>query len=407
MAWRPSASTMVQTFEAKLRKKAVAADIFGDLTGLYSFETKSVPMGSIVAQVKPKQKGSWKQTITLLNNLSDAPTEGRDDQMGNEEDFTHKFLTVYAHNYSHAVPTENYGLDEWTSSAYNILDEVTPALGLYHKEIEGQYKREALCERYSGNLTKAPVSLTQEINSNVFICGVPIASQPAFSNTPSTWAANIEASATAAPTTSKTDNQLNSLSKLNQISYFASHTKLIEPLMLGGKSYYVLSVPSDQMLFLMDPNTSTSFAAIAANADTRGPGNLNFSQTVIPYGNLLIVSDDRYPTASINITASTVSFGYKGAGTTDGRAAAGTGAGTTDYTEDTHVWSCGFLMGPGALFQYDLNPLHYEEETQNYGQVTGIGAFRTTGWQLAEYDAETPSDSTRLNQSSILCLFKS
>lgn len=407
MAWRVSQSLQIQTWNTRLRKEAILGDIFSDLTGNYSFEKKSAGESSIVT-VKPKSAGAFSETIPILNNLSANGTFGRQSQMGREEDLDDRHLKIYGNTFSHAVPIEKYGIDAFQSKAYGIIQEVQPKLSLWHKEKQGLQIRQALCERYSEQLRIAPVSLTPEVNSNVYICGVDPFSQPVYDVDPATFAADIADKCKAAPTTEADDNRLTQIKFLTELSFYASNQKIIDSVsMNGGKQMYTAIIPAYQNHLFMNPNNGNAMAGFAKDADIRGPGNRAFTQEVKTFGSLMLTADDRAPMVSINHTTKALTFGYKGPGTSDTRFNRGSDTVVGgEYTATTTVWEVGFLLGKGAVYNYEIENLHFREEIQDYEKICGIGAFRTNGYQLGVFDKETKTSSTRLNQSSIMCLYK-
>lgn len=407
MAWRVSQNLQINTWNTRLRKEAQLGDIFSDISGNYSFDKKSAGEVSIVT-VKPKAAGAFSETIPILNNLSGNGTFGRQSQMGREEDLDDRHLKIYGNTFSHAVPIEKYGIDAFQSKAYGIIQEVQPKLSLWHKEKQGLQIRQALCERYSEQLRVAPASLTPEVNSNVYICGLDPFSQPAYDANAATYAVNISTAAENAPTTDADDNRLVNIKYLTELSFFASNQKIIEPVsMNGNKQMYTNIIPAYQMHLFMNPTNGNAMAGFAKDADVRGNGNRAFSQEVKTFGSLILTSDDRAPMVKINKNTDTLTFGYKGPGSSDSRFARGTGAVAGGvYTEAETVWECGFLLGKGAVYNYEIEPLHFREEIQDYEKICGIGAFRTNGYQLGVFDKATQTTETRLNQSSILCLYK-
>jgi len=390
---RTDANTRMLAWDAKLREDSQTADIFSDFSGTMSETMKVIPE-AVRVKVSGITRGEAKRTITMVKALSGAGVAGRTSQMGNEEEQTQKSLTVQANSYSNAVDLETYGIDAWEMSFYDIAKIVQPQLSRWHKETEGKHIREALCERYSSNLEVAPASLTPSLHPNIFIVdsdtndgtgGV----YPTYSATAGTYNTNV-GTAIEAITWGAT-NRLTQKT-LNDLIAWITVTKEIEPLNIGGKDRYILTVPSRQKRFLMDPTVTTSFGGTMLQADVRGAGNRTIAYEMREYGCLLLVEDPRSPIAS---SSTTVTITYKGAGSTDGRSLTGA----------SDVCDVGFVLGKGALFSFDAEPLHFEEEIQDYGKNKGIGAFRTCGEIRADFDDVTPGATTIHNKSSAMVLF--
>jgi hypothetical protein len=381
-----SAATLkMKAWQAKLQEESQIADVMVDLAGTYNGKKKTLPNNVIMDVSKDAKKGVSSVTVPILMDLSDSGTEGRDSLLGNEEDQAVKHVTLYAHNVRHGVPTEAYGLDAWEKEGYNLVGQVQGQLSKWHNAKEGFYMREAICEKYASNLTKAPVSKTQEINSNVYFVSATT-SKVTFDTTLADFVTAIDA---AAPTTPTAANQL-SIAALNDISSIASVDEAIVPIEEGNKDMYILLVPSNQAKLLRDSTDSTQLANLFAGSDKRGNENKAINGELGIYHNLILVEDPRAPKVTVNTT---VVFSYRGPGSTDNRAANG-----------TTVFDVCMLLGRGALGKLMLERLHFKEEVQDYESVVGVGAIATYGYQLIEFDEDTETDTSRLNQSSILFL---
>jgi hypothetical protein len=65
------------------------------------------------------------------------------------------------------------------------------------------------------------------------------------------------------------------------------------------------------------------------------------------------------------------------------------------------------VLGKGAVIDYEVEPLHFERENQNYGRKIGLGAFTTQGYTRSDFDVlASPTDTSIRNQSSALILCK-
>lgn len=383
MALRTNADTRLIAHDLKLRDEVLMDDPMEALSmTVRTDEATSIPEACMVKVNAPT--GSYSKTITTLKALSGNGVQGRTQQLGNEEEQSMRSLTVYANNFSNAVNVERYGIDAKEMDAYGIRDRVRPQLSRWGRETSGRFKREALCEKYSSNLTVAPTSLTQGINANVAIAGV--ASPVAYSANAATYATAIE---TAAPATPTSANRL-SQSVLDTLIETIQLYRNIEAITIGGKQMWVLLVPTRQKKFLMNPGTS-NFYETYKDGDVRGPNNKVLKHVIGSYGPIMMIEDPRSPIVTID---SGVSFAYKGAGDTDGRNLA---AGNTRF-------DVAILMGKGALYEYTMEEIHFEDELQDYKKNQGIGAFCTKGWRVGEFDnpAGSQTDTSILAKSSML-----
>ena len=207
----------------------------------------------------------------------------------------------------------------------------------------------------------------------------------AFDSTLATYQAAI---VTAAPTQNATNRF--SYTALSKIITIAEQSE-IEQFDVDGRAMWALMVPTRQKEFFYAPVADVGFPNIVKDAEVRGNNNRAISYVMGRFGPLLMVEDPRAPTVDIQ-AGPVVSFGYKGPGSTDGRDAAG-----------TTIFDVMVLAGRGALYEYDLEPISFKEEIQDYQKNQGIAATRTTGWTIGEFDdLPSPTDTSRFNKTSIL-----
>ena len=380
---RTNADTRLTAHDLKLRDEVLMNDPFEALSMVVNTdETKTLPE-SIVAKVTAST-GNYSKTITTLKALSGSGVQGRTQQAGNEDVQSMRSLTVYANNYSNAINVETYGIDAKEMDAYSIREKVRPQLARWGKETNGKLKREAICERFSGNLTVAPTSLTQGLNANIMYAGV--AAPVAYSATPATYVTNV---VNLKPATPVAANRL-SQDNLDQLIQTIQLERNIESIDMGGKSRWVLMVPSRQKRYILQPGTSNFYETLK-DGDVRGMNNRLLKHVIGEYGPLLMIEDPRSPMVTVS---GGVSFAYKGAGDTDGRS----------FTAGNTVFDVAMLLGKGALFEYTMEEVHYEDESQDYDKNKGIGAFCTKGWRIGEYDLPSGSqtDTSVLAKSSML-----
>jgi hypothetical protein len=208
-----------EDWDTTLRMQSTPTDIFGELVGLYSQEVRMLP-DAIVMKL-PFKKGVYRQTIALLMNLSNAGVNGRTDQEGAEEGQVLKYFTAYSNDYSHAVNTEQYGLDAHTKEGWGLLKMVEPQLSTWHKEKEGQKARQALLQRYDLDLVAAPASRTQHWNRNMLVKNVSMVysanNQPTYSHTLATYTENIGDAIQTAGSSASWDMKF-----MSAIQYFAT-----------------------------------------------------------------------------------------------------------------------------------------------------------------------------------------
>ena len=383
---RVNADTRRLAWDVKLRDEVLMDDPFEALSMVVSTdEKKTIPEAAVVKVTA--DSGAFSKTITTLKALSGNGVEGRTQQLGAEEEQSTRSLTVYANNFSNAVNVERYGIDAKEMDAYGIREKSKPQLARWGKETMGRYKREAVCERFSSNLVVAPTSLTQGINANLFYAGV--AAPVTYDSTPGTYVTNIVA---AAPGTPAAGNRL-SQSVLDDLIETIQLQRNIEGIEMGGSTKWILMIPTRQKKFILSPGTS-NFYETFKDGDLRGPNNKVIKHVIGSYGPLLMIEDPRSPIATVGGGA--VSFAYKGACDTENR----------NLAACNTRFDVAMILCKGALYEYSMEDVHFEDEIQGYKKNQGIGMFCTKGWRVGEFDLPSGSqtDSSILAKSSALLL---
>lgn len=373
-----------EDWDSTLRMQSTPTDIFGELVGLYSEEVRMMP-DAIVMKL-PFKKGVYRQTIALLMNLSGAGVNGRTDQEGNEESQVLKYFTAYSNDYSHAVNTEQYGLDAHTKEGWGLLKMVEPQLSTWGKEKYGQKARQAHLQVYDTDLVAAPASRTQGWNKNMLVKNVQMVysanNQPTYDNTLATMTENIGDAITTAGASASWDVKF-----MAAVQYFSTAVWELEPYV---DNRIAVTVPSFQSMLLKDVSTSGSLANLQKDSFVKEIAGKAYKWYLGSIYNLDLFEDNR--NAVLQRTGSDGSWVitpyYRGMGTTDNRPTSGT------------IMDVGGAFGKSALVWAEHERLHFEEEARNYGKRKGIGAFRGGAFNLLEYDIGNKSATTRRNQNS-------
>lgn len=375
--YRVSTTMQQRSWENILRMESSTRDVFEDFEGTFSDNKQMVPNGvKMNVNLAPSKHD---HVISLLRNLGTEGVTGRTDQLGEEIDQTTKEVIAFSNDLSIAVNTERYGIDAHDKEAYRVLEAVQPQESKWHKEIRGKYIREGLLERYSVNLTVAPVSRTKRFNENILIKNLALASQPVYDSTSATYQSNISAGGVTAGASADWD-----ITFLQAIVHWATAVKNLEPLDNGR---YVVLVPSRQTIPLLDP-TATNSLGIYKDSNITEAATNSYKQYLGTWNVLDLYEDTRAPV--IDDASETLTALYKGAGPDDDRA-------TLSGTK----YDVGYILGKGAIIQAQHEMLHFEEEVQNYKKVVGVGAFVGQGFTRLVYDDEgSESDTSELNQNS-------
>lgn len=386
-------STLQQRFwDNKLRMESVVADPFQMFEGTYNDQKKSIPNG---VMMHINLKGKRSAVISLLKRLSGAGVTGRSTLIGNEVDQDTRELIVYANELRHAVNAEMYGIDANEKSPYKLLEAIQPQLSFWLSEIKGKYKREAIVEKYSVNLTAAPISQTKRLNENILVKNVAMtqAGQPDY--TVADNAAYIEDIGDALTAAGTTSAAIWDVTFLSRIQYWATVTKKLVPLDNGR---YVVMVPSRQAAFLKDPQNSESLFGVFKDAHLVDLSRKwGYDQYLGSFGQLDLFEDPRAPI--FDLTGSDGSWAiavkYKGAGDDDDRT---TISGT--------AFDVGMILGKAALIETEYEAPHFEDEVQDYNMIKGIGIATGLGYQRTVYfnDATSETRASTINQGSGLLL---
>lgn len=389
-------STLQQRFwDNKLRMESVVADPFQMFEGTYNDQKKSMSNG---VMIHVNLKGKRSAVISLLKRISGAGVTGRATLVGNEVDQDTRELIVYANELRHAVNSEQYGIDANEKSPYKLLEAIQPQLSFWLGEIKGKYKREAIVEKFSVNLTAAPISATKSLNENILVKNVNMiftgdnqADYQASANN----AAYIEDVGDALNAAGTTSAALWDVTFLSRIQYYATTTKKIKPLDNGR---YVVMVPSRQAAFLKDPQNTESLYAVFKDSHLQElVKKWGYDQYLGSFGQLDLFEDPRAPVFDLTGANGSwaISVKYKGAGDDDDRTS----------TSGT-VFDCGMLLGREALVETEYEAPHFEDEVQDYNMIKGIGIATGIGYQRVVFynDATSETRSSTINQGSALLL---
>ncbi len=387
-------STLQQRFwDNKLRMESVCADPFQMFEGTYNDKTKQMPNG---IKIHVDLKGKRSSVISLLKRLSGSGVTGRDTLIGNEVDQDTRELIVYANELRHAVNSEQYGIDANEKSPYRLLEAIQPQLSFWLQEMKGKYMREAVVEKFSVNLTAAPISATKVFNENILVKNVAMttAGQPNYTGSADA-AAYLEDLGDALTAAGTTSAALWDVTFLSRIQYWATVEKKIVPLDNGR---YVVLVPSRQAAFLKDPqNTESLFGVFKDSHLVELTKSWGYDMYLGSFGQLDMFEDPRAPL--FDLTGSdgswAVAVKYKSAGDDDGRT-----------STSGVVFDVGMILGKGAVIETEYESVHFEDEVQDYNMIKGIGIATGMGYQRAVFynDATSETRASTINQGSGLLI---
>jgi len=367
-------------WDFKLREQSRPYDIFGLKRGVYRDGAR---VSDAIIVKKTATNGEQTTTVSMLRDLSGAGRTGAQSLLGFEELQTTMEMRVYADELKHGVPYEAYGYKANAAKPYGFTAKIQPQLSDWNRKVEGRRIRESLCMGVDNTIVTGAQSdgaSKAYPHSNIFVVQGNAIAEPAFSPVIATYAGavNTAVGSIAHPT------------DLIFLDELAEKLTTAENPMVGlngenGEAMYFLTVP---------PKTATKIYGLLAAAykETSNEKAL-LGKLGKVYRCFCIVEDVFAP--RVAVTGSTLTFSYRGV--TDGRAAA------ANATPDV-----GFILGPEAVIEYEMEPLHFDYETQDYGRKKGVGSFVTKGFNRVDWEAvQGTLTAQRYNTSSALVLFKS
>lgn len=393
----------VKKFLTDVARQAIPVDVFESNSSnmIVTGDTDAQIPESIYVKLDAKaERGTNNVMVPLMEELggySGSETTGTTSQVGREENIGFRSFQMSYNNVSHAVITERYGINANDYMPYlgeNVSDTLAQLVGTFFRQVDGKYKRQALLQCYSGNLTAAPTSLTAHWAPNWFIPKVSYASQPVWDDTQATMTEAIGDALTTRGG-SPSDSSWGDVVFFQQLEDFARTYSCIKPVPLGdGTEGYVAVVPTTTILRLKDPTATTGVAKLGQlfvdGASFPPEMKLRFPGALGKIGNIILVPDPRFPTITRG--------GSDGSWTlTTAYAPYGRNADTRDLTKVgtaacSHV---GFLLGAGAIYEWTPEPFHWEYNYEEYDRKVGAGLFKGCGYQIPLFQKTGTVDSAQ------------
>lgn len=455
-----------EAINSKLRMDVMIDDVYESFGGdvIKDPDGSAVP-NSIYMKLeagKDGSKGANSVTVPLLLHLTGDLILGGAKASGNEQTQQMRFFTMYYEEYGYNVASTNYGRNANEMAMYGVFERIQPQISVYLTEMHGLRVREASLQSNDHVLQNLAAAGTVDNaatgahwNSNWFICGADPTFSPVGGGAIDGYGQPVfdadkqysdHATGTAGETTEPflngeipyggfteiigevlnkvssngatsavTEGNI-SLSYLRSLAFYARTVKKIDTLD-GGK--YIVVLPSSQVKVLKD-NASDTLGNVFIEQHRGAKGDsVSYTFKVGTVDNLEIYSDDRYPTlkvtaAEVDVTdeidnANGVAFigltpSYVKPGGEDNRT-----LGVHNKTSNKN-WDIGFLYGKAALCEWEVTPVHFEFEEQDYRRNKGTGAFGESGIRLVEYDIDSGWAGTtddRENIGSIALAFTS
>lgn len=375
----------LDAINTKLEIESTLDDVFEELGAevVSSGNPIQVP-NAIFMKLSAQPTGARTVTVPLLKALAGAAGVGAGTPVGSELTQNLKYATFYYDEYYQAVASENFGMKANDMAMYKVFEQIQPQISKYFKEYRGQRIREALLR------SRCAVAQNQSAahwNQNWFVANTAFGSQPAKDGTAADFLTGLITALDAAGGAGDGANANIDLDYLLALEFYAANTLKIPTLSIGGQETYVVLVPSTQAAVLRK-NEAGQLGGIYSQMVRSTADEMKYTGYITRVGKLLLIEDQRYPTLVVNSGSSGVTAAYVNPGNSDSRSkTAYNGSGGANKSFDL-----GFLLGPAAVCEWVVKPLHYEIEKQNYNRSQGTGAFGEGGIAIVEYDTDSGWD---------------
>lgn len=358
-------------------------------------EPSKIPDSVFMDVTPPGKDGKAARDVThtFIDALSGTGRYGNAQAViGNEETAQLRYAKFYANDYAHALAGETFGIDYRELTPTQVYEKANKMLAQWNGERKGFAIRQSICESRSYSLTFAPTSLTQPINPHVYVMGVAAASQPTYNPTDyPTYSTSIGAvlAGTAYATMHMSVANLLAMSDYLELQY-------IKTVNIRGHEVYLCMSHPQEVTRMLDPATTASWASYWVTAAALQDKSMD---DVIPGlvgligGKIALIRDPRCPTMVQGgaSTGYTQTFGYVKMGRNDGR--------SVSNTPNT-CFNANYVLAKNACAHYENEPMHYEEQLDEYGKFKNVGIFGSDGYQLPVYDLDSTTASSDRSEGS-------
>lgn len=388
MAYRTTGNLRQQTWESKLWQESQEQDFISGMVGTYNDKEQRL-VDSAIMRVN-LQPGANTHTIGMLLDLVGSGRQGAGKVLvGFTEALVTRNYTVRANDVRHGVDTEQYGHYAHLNEKYGILKAVNPLIARWLSARRGKHARQAMVELVSDNLEEAPHSLTSGWNKNWLVKNVGHSSQPSYDSTLASFDSNIQNALNTAGTTSAAQVDVQFFTDLQ---YFITTQWKMTPFDDGT---YVVTVPSRQAVYLKRLNaTDESIANYMKDANVAKYVEAAYGQYLMKIGRLHLIEDERAPILDYSTTNGTLTTYYRDVGATDDRSS------HVNVGSTTRIFDVGMVFGKSGLTETISMRPRYDDDITDFNRLRSIGVSTTYGFQATEFDADTGTDSTRINQNS-------
>jgi hypothetical protein len=331
-------------------------------------------------------------TIAFQTNISDASIDGNATRYsGNEATVNTKYTTCSANDTALPFAEFGYGMGKEESDWWGLNNQGKRLLTMWLSETKGLFTREAFCEVRSSNLAAAPINKSLAINPNILFPDGN--AQPLYDSTLADYKTAIS---TIALAVTPADNHL-TIAGLLDLGDIAASDKYIKPIATNSGMYYILYTSQEEIRRLRNSQIQGSIAKDYIDASIPEEVKMVVPSAKLVIDKIILVTDDRIPTAEI--TAGAVEFGYiKQGKTTTRHSAADYAAGVTVQMNVNMLWGADALM----VYERTLPEFHYQDD--DYEREKGSLIYTCTGCELPIWDVDSPTDTSAQYEGGMLIL---
>jgi hypothetical protein len=398
----PAASRMTG-YDKKLQMRAVLKDIYVNLPGLYSRTEQSIPNAIYMKVDEVQNQSANKINITMKLPITGSVVTGNSRLIGNEVAPQTKSGTLYRNNYKFAVRTETYNTRKLDQQYLGLFDQHVKDLGTHSMQHKGKQIRQAVMKRYPNDMIAGDLlveGISQAWNPHVFVQGATDANQPDYDSTNQDFINNIVTSLESV-SGSFAQNQAGAANfrMLNKIALRALDKKLW-PLDIEGNDAFILAISPLSASIYTDPVLSSSHGAVWTAYNRLSDKIQNWYGVIGKFKtsigcDIYVVVDPKCPTVMPGGSSApfTLTPGFVDEGDVDNR-----------NLSNTKTRDCGFLLGKGALVEWEPEKLHMVKHMDDYDRILGTGYAGTRGIQLLTFDQASPTDTSIEYYGSMLCI---
>ena len=400
------AQNQIKIFELQLNEETLPDSIFESLSGNVSYNRgeKSVSMpDEIFLKLSAKADDGRVVNVPFVKEFSGSPQEGANvDPRGREEDVVTKGFLMQYNDVSHVHSNQTYGLLSRDKLPYGILKKMMEMEGKYFKQYKDLMYHQAIFEFQSSNLTQYPHYNAPMLNPKCFLPGVDDGLQPVYNEVYGEYVNSIVHGLNYAGTGINGCVSVRYLQRLEQWAF-----ENLSPITFeNGKQGFVVVLPDSQVTWLMHPTNERSLGKllqVVADKETQ----LRFPGLIGDIGRLRLVSDMRYPTATIGGIPSASLATHAGTLTIKYRLMGLADDGSSDPRDKTkNARQGGCILGKQALCEWFPEKLHVEYDYKQYDKYYGSGLFGGIGVKGVAYNTTNTSHSGTLqSQGSAMLWF--